>query len=251
MDTPTNDTPGDADTAPNAASSPDGTASAGDAPDAGDAPGAGEALGDEDASSAGGAPGAEGSSWSWRAGWTEPLRRRPIPVVLAAVAVTGLLVWRIGVRPDLPAFLVLGVVGTALATVDIASKRLPDPLTLPLYGAGLALLGAAVPATDDGGARFLYALTGLAGLWLLFAVQWFAVPGKIGLGDVKLAGVLGMYLGWLGYGAWMLGVLAMFVLAGVFAAALLALRRAGRGTELPYGPFMLAGALAGALVHAG
>jgi leader peptidase (prepilin peptidase)/N-methyltransferase len=172
-------------------------------------------------------------------------------VVLAAAAVIALLAWRIGIRADLPAFVVLGGVGTALAAVDLASKRLPDPLTLPLYGAGLALLGAAVPATDDGGARFLYALAGLAGLWLLFAVQWFAVPGKIGLGDVKLAGVLGLYLGWLGYGAWMLGVLAMFVSAGAFAAVLLALRRAGRGSELPYGPFMLAGALAGVLVHAG
>ncbi|GAA2407559.1 hypothetical protein GCM10010191_14870 [Actinomadura vinacea] len=76
------------------------------------------------------------SAWSLRADWTAPLRRRPLPVALAAAAVLALLTWRIGPRADLPAFLVLGVAGTALAAVDVALRRLPDPLTLPLYGAG-------------------------------------------------------------------------------------------------------------------
>ena len=186
-----------------------------------------------------------------RTPWTEPLRRRPVPVVLAAAVAAGLLVWRIGARPDLPAFLLLGIAGTALAAIDIATKRLPDPLTYSLYGAGAALLGVAAAVTDGGGVRFGFALIGLAGLWLLFAVQYVIAPDKIGRGDVKLAGALGLHLGWLGYDAWMLGVLAMFVLAGLVAAALLALRRAGRGSELPYGPFMLAGTLVGVLVHAG
>ncbi|MFC5750510.1 prepilin peptidase [Actinomadura rugatobispora] len=190
-------------------------------------------------------------SWWVRGGWTGVVRRRALPIAVVAVVVAGLLVWRVEVRPDLPAFLVLGAVGTVLGAVDIASKRLPDPLTLPMYGAGAALLAVAAPATEDGGARLLYALFGLAGLWLLLAVQWVVVPDKIGLGDVKLAGVLGLYLGWVGYGAWVLGVLAMYVPSGVFAVTLLALRRAGRKSELPFGPFMLAGALIGILVHAG
>ncbi|GAA2579313.1 prepilin peptidase [Actinomadura fulvescens] len=188
--------------------------------------------------------------WSLRADWTEPLRARPVRVALTCAAVLALLTWRVGVRADLPAFLWLGAAGTALGFVDVAIKRLPDPLTLPSYGAGAALLGAAAPFTEDGGGRFPHALAGLAALWALFAVQWLLLPGAIGLGDVKLAGVLGLYLGWLGLDAWLLGVAATFVIGGVCAAGLLAARRAGRGSELPYGPFLLLGTLLAVLVHA-
>ncbi|MFI0445158.1 prepilin peptidase [Actinomadura sp. 6N118] len=189
--------------------------------------------------------------WSFRAGWTEPLRARPVPVVLTCVAVLALLAWRIGAEPVLPAFLYLGVAGTALGFVDVAIKRLPDPLTLPSYGAGVVLLGLAAPFTEDGGGHFLHALFGLAALWALFAVQWLLIPNAIGLGDVKLAGVLGLYLGWLGLDAWLLGVVATFVFGGLFAAGLLVARRAGRKSELPYGPFLLLGTLVAVLVHTG
>ncbi|MFG2000063.1 prepilin peptidase [Spirillospora sp. NPDC048911] len=188
--------------------------------------------------------------WSLRADWTEPLRARPVPAALVCAAVLALLTWRVGVEPALPAFLCLGTVGTALGFVDVAIKRLPDPLTLPSYGVGAALLGAAAPFTDGGSGRFLHALIGLAALWALFAVQWFLMPSAIGLGDVKLAGVLGLYLGWLGLDAWLLGVVATFVIGGLVAAGLLAARRTGRKSELPYGPFLLLGALLAVLVHA-
>jgi leader peptidase (prepilin peptidase)/N-methyltransferase len=192
----------------------------------------------------------EESAWSWHADWTEPVRRHRVPVLLAGTVVLGLLAWRIGLRADLLAFAYLGCAGTVLGVVDISMRRLPDPLTLPSYPIGMALLGAAVPFTPDGGDRFVDALIGLGALWVLFAVQWFLVPRGFGLGDVKLSGVLGLYLGWLGYEAWVLGVFSTFLLGGVYALALLVLRRAGRRSTIPFGPFMLAGALVGTLVHA-
>jgi leader peptidase (prepilin peptidase)/N-methyltransferase len=148
---------------------------------------------------------------------------------------------------ELAAYLYLAAVGTLLAFVDVAVKRLPDPYTLPSYLIGPALLGVAVLTGGDP-VRLGHALIGLAVLWALYAVQHLFAPGAIGWGDVKLAGVLGLYLGWLGAPAWWLGMLAGFVLGGLYAIGLLVTRRGSRKSEIPFGPFMLAGALAGILV---
>ncbi|MFI0351620.1 prepilin peptidase [Actinomadura sp. 9N407] len=166
------------------------------------------------------------------------------------MVVGGLIAWRVGLRPELVAFLYLGVVGTALGFVDVALKRLPDPLTLSSYPIGVALLGAAAPFVEDGGGRFVAALVGLAALWALFAVQWFCFPNALGFGDVKLSGVLGLYLGWFGTDAWVLGVFSMFLLGGLYSIGLLVLRRAGRKETIPFGPFMLLGALVGVVAYA-
>ncbi|MFF5260634.1 prepilin peptidase [Actinomadura viridis] len=191
-----------------------------------------------------------GPTWSWRADWTAPVRDRPLPVLLIAVATEAALCLSVGRRPDLAAFLYLGLVGTLLGVIDAHLRRLPDPLTLPSYPAGMVLLGAAAPFLDGGGGRFVDALFGLAALWALFAVQWVVVPSALGFGDVKLSGVLGLYLGWLGMDAWVLGTFAMFVTGGLYAVGLLVLRRAKRKESMPFGPFMLLGALIGILVHA-
>lgn len=178
-----------------------------------------------------------------RAGWAEPVRHHLVLVIMGCAAATGFIVWRIGTRPELPAFLYLGVVGILLSVIDVVLQRLPDPLTLASYGVGATLLGVAALCSDEGGQRFVHALVGLAALWALFAVQWLGAPGAIGLGDVKLAGVLGLYLGWLGLRSWIVGVVAMFVLGALIAIALVATRRADRKTSIPFGPFMIAGTM--------
>lgn len=183
-------------------------------------------------------------------GWAEPVARRPVAVGVAAAAVLALVAWRIGPVPALPAFLYLAATGVVLTVIDVALKRLPDPLTLPSYAVGLLALGLAAPFTDRGGVRLLHALMGMAALFLVYAVQWFIVPNQIGLGDVKLAGVLGLYLGWLGLPAWVFGTCAGYVLAALYAVGLLAARRATLKSHIPFGPFMLAGVLAAVLAHA-
>jgi leader peptidase (prepilin peptidase)/N-methyltransferase len=175
--------------------------------------------------------------------WTEPVTGRPVPIALVTIAVLALLGWRIGLRPDLAAFVYLGVVGVLLAFIDVALKRLPDPLTLPSYAIGAALLGLAAPFTDQGGTRYVHALIGMAALWFLYALQWVIVPNQIGLGDVKLSGVLGLYLGWLGLPAWVVGVFGMFLLGGFYSVVLLVSGRATRKSSIPFGPFMLVGTL--------
>jgi leader peptidase (prepilin peptidase)/N-methyltransferase len=70
----------------------------------------------------------------------------------------------------------------------------------------------------------------------------------MGFGDVKLSGVLGLYTGWLGWGAWAVGLFLGFFLGGLFGIALLVAKKGGRKTAVPFGPFMLLGALAAVLV---
>jgi leader peptidase (prepilin peptidase)/N-methyltransferase len=93
----------------------------------------------------------------------------------------------------------------------------------------------------------LSAAIGGLGTFLLYLVLALAVPGGMGFGDVKLAGVVGLFLGFLGWVPLFVGVFAAFVLGGVFGVVLMTFRRAGRRSAIPFGPWMLAGAWVGAV----
>jgi leader peptidase (prepilin peptidase)/N-methyltransferase len=173
--------------------------------------------------------------------------RRRLGLALLAGAVLGALAWRFGPGMELVAFAYFGAVGSLLAVIDVAVKRLPDPFTLPSYPIGVLLLALAAPFAADGVDRFVGALAGMAALWFCYALQYFIRPEAVGLGDVKLSGVIGLYLGWLGKTPWTIGVLAGLLLGGFFGVTLLVLRRAGRKDAIPFGPFLLAGALVGVL----
>jgi leader peptidase (prepilin peptidase)/N-methyltransferase len=151
---------------------------------------------------------------------------------------------RFGLSPVLPAFLLLAALAPALAVIDLRCRRLPDPLTLPAYPAAALLLALAAPAVPDGGRHFLSAVASLAAAWLFFALLALIQPGGLGWGDVKLSGVLGLYLGWLGAAAVAAGLLGAFVLAALAGMGLIAAGRATRKSQLPFGPFMLASAIA-------
>ena len=155
--------------------------------------------------------------------------------------------WRFGASAVLPAYLYLGAAGTLLAFIDLEVKRLPDRFTLTSYVVGPVLLAGAAPFADDGVQRLVYALIGMGVLWVIYFLQHFLLPQAIGRGDMKLSGVLGLYLGWLGADAWVTGVVAGAILGGIVAVALVLARRSSWKSELPYGPFMLAGTLIGIL----
>ncbi|MGN6609592.1 MAG: prepilin peptidase [Jatrophihabitans sp.] len=149
----------------------------------------------------------------------------------------------VGARPELVGFLVLTVVGVALATIDLMVHRLPDRFVLAAF-AGLAasfVVGAVVRADAT---RLLTALLGAVVLGACYFVLGVVGAGRFGLGDVKLAVVLGLALGWFGWRAVLVGSLLAFLLNGVVTLALLAARRVTLKTELPFGPFMLAAAAA-------
>jgi leader peptidase (prepilin peptidase)/N-methyltransferase len=144
----------------------------------------------------------------------------------------------------LPAYLYLAAISVALTLIDLDTHTLPNRIVLPSYPVVAVLLTLASWGTGDW-AALLRAAIGGAVLWVFYFVLVLVYPRGMGFGDVKLAGILGMYLGWVGWGALVVGAFAAFVLGGVFSVALLALRRAGRKSGIPFGPWMLLGAAVG------
>lgn len=165
---------------------------------------------------------------------------RGTTALVGAVVFGGLAADR-GADPALPALLLVAAIGLALAVVDLACLRLPDPLVGAAALAGG--LGLAVTALVSGVPGRL--LTALAGAAVSFAgyVLLALLPGaRLGFGDVKLAAALGLPLGWLGWPTLGLGLLLPHLLNGVTVLALLAAGRVRRDTPLPLGPAMLTGA---------
>ncbi len=170
------------------------------------------------------------------------------PIVEATTGVLfAVMALRFGFDPVLPAYLYLAAVGLALAMIDLDCKRLPDALTLPSYPVVAVLLGIAALAGSDSG-DWLRALLGGAAMYAVYFALCFAYPAGMGFGDVKLAGVLGMYTAWIGWGAWAVGLFLGFLLGGLFGIALIVAKRGGRKTAVPFGPFMLLGVLIAVLV---
>lgn len=166
-----------------------------------------------------------------------------LSATLATIATVVAVALRFGLSPAAPAFCALAAAGVPLAFFDARTLRLPNVVTLPAYPASLALLGVAAPFVPGGVGRLGHAAIGMATAVAFFSVIALLSPAGLGAGDVKLAGPLGAYLGWLGAAAFVAGVLAAWLLAGVTAIGLLAAGRATRKTALPFGPFLIAATL--------
>ncbi len=158
---------------------------------------------------------------------------------------TGLLfaamAWRFGLSWELPAYLYFAAIAVALALIDLDTRRLPNVITLPSYAVAgaLLLLPAAIEGSWD---SYLRAWLGGLALFAFYFLLAFIYPAGMGFGDVKLAGVIGLYLGWLGWGSVLVGAFLGFLLGAVVGVALIVFGSAGRKSAIPFGPFMLAGA---------
>jgi len=170
------------------------------------------------------------------------------PAVEASTGVLfGLIGWRFGLSPLVAALLFVAATGVALALIDLDHQRLPFRITVPATVVTVLLLG--VDAVAGGPAPIVVAVAS-AGVWLaVYGGVWLATAGRgMGLGDVVLAPLLGLVLGWLGWGSSLVGLAGGFVLGAVVGVALIAAGRAGRRSRVPHGPFMLAGAALGLFV---
>lgn len=143
--------------------------------------------------------------------------------------------------------LLLPVCGV-LAAVDARSHRLPDRLVALAYAVLLVPLVAGVLAGSVTGSRLGWALAAGAVTMVGYFLLGLLRVGGLGLGDVKLSGALGTWLGLFGWEAAVAGVVLTFVLGGLWALTLLVSRRAGLRDHVALGPWMI---LAAALVTAG
>jgi leader peptidase (prepilin peptidase)/N-methyltransferase len=161
----------------------------------------------------------------------------------ASAVVGGLVGGSLGWVWPLLFLLPLVPVGVALAIVDWRTRLLPTRVIAPSYVVLVALVlvcAALTRDTDD--------LVRAGWGWLvaggLFLALWLVHPRGLGYGDVRLSGVLGIALGYLGWGPLVVGVYAGFLLGG-FGGGLLAVARVVERRAIPFGPFMLVGALVG------
>jgi leader peptidase (prepilin peptidase) / N-methyltransferase len=170
----------------------------------------------------------------------EPISPRyPLVELGTAVLFGGVAVW-CGLSWSLPAYLYLAGISVALSAIDLDVRRLPDKIVLPSYVVALVLLLLPAVAEGRGDAYLRAALTGV-GLFAFYFLLALIYPAGMGFGDVKLSGVLGIYLGWYSWGLAILATFVAFLLGAVVGVAVMVRTREGRRTKVPFGPFMLLG----------
>jgi leader peptidase (prepilin peptidase)/N-methyltransferase len=175
-----------------------------------------------------------------------PLPRHTMWLVVAVALTWASLTFRLGGQVHwslLPAYLYLGAIGSALTLIDLDVHRLPDLIVLPSYPIAFVLLLVPTVVSGDWAALLRGVLAGPA-LFVGYLVLALISPGGggLGFGDVKLAGVLGLLLGWVGWGPAIVSVLAAFIIGGLIALILLLLRRTSRSSSIAFGPSMILGA---------
>jgi leader peptidase (prepilin peptidase) / N-methyltransferase len=184
-------------------------------------------------------PDRENAAW-YRGAATSP--RRMLITAATAVVLGALAGGAAGLSALLPAFVVLALVGTPLTVIDYEHHRLPNRLVYPVAIGAIVLLVVAAAVRHDW-SDLLRAVEGGAVVFaVLFAIMLIS-PRSFGYGDVRLGGVLGLYLGFESWAAVYYGILGGFVLGTVVAVGLLSARRANRKTAIAFGPMLLLGAL--------
>ncbi|WP_410593622.1 prepilin peptidase [Amycolatopsis sp. lyj-23] len=161
--------------------------------------------------------------------------------ILTALAF-GALAWRFGHLFDLLPYSVLAAIGVALGVIDILEQRLPSVLVY----SGVALVGvlfATSAILHSRGPDFLRALVGMAVIAVFYLALALISRGGLGAGDVKLGGLLGLALGWLGWSALVTATILGWFVAALVWLLLRAARRRRRGSLVPMGPYLLLGAL--------
>ena len=192
------------------------------------------------------------AAWSLRVGdqgQPDPLPRRLWATCLASGLACAAMVVIVGVGPTLPAWWAYALGGVAISRTDLARHRIPDVLALGTLAVGAALL---FYASMQQGASDAYLRAWIAAAASFAVFLLLSIGGKtgLGMGDVKLAPTLGLYLGYYGWTDLVLGLFAGFVLGAVVGLFIVVAVRArgGKATEalrraIPFGPFLLVGAL--------
>ncbi|MDT5202649.1 MAG: leader peptidase (prepilin peptidase) / N-methyltransferase [Mycobacterium sp.] len=152
--------------------------------------------------------------------------------------------------PALPALLYFAAAGITLAFIDLDTRRLPNAIVLPSYPILAVLLGGAAWWQHAWLALARAGAGSIALFGFYFLLVWL-YPAGMGFGDAKLAGVLGGVMAYVSWSTLLIGAFAGFLFGAVVGIGLLASGRGTRKTAVPFGPFMIAGALTAILLATG
>lgn len=168
-------------------------------------------------------------------------RGRPFAAILTAAlfAASSL---RFGFEAALPAYCFFFAVLVAVAAIDLELRVIPNCILRPALAMTVVLLGGATIAGGAGWAAIDSLLGGVAAFAALGLVH-LAHPRGLGFGDVRLAGFIGLYLGWLGLPNVAVGLVLGCLLAVVFGLVVMVATRSGLMARLPFAPFLAAGAV--------
>ncbi len=171
--------------------------------------------------------------------------RRPINSAPLAVlgALLGALTYRqFGFSLEMVAFGLMIAMCIEQSIIDFVTHRLPRGVTFRAAIVGVPLLALAAINIDDNG-RILVMFASFIVTLALFALFTAVSKGGVGGGDVRLAPVLAMFLGWLGASHVYIGLGIGFIIGGIAAAGMLVTRRASASTRIAFGPFLCIGAV--------
>jgi leader peptidase (prepilin peptidase)/N-methyltransferase len=171
-----------------------------------------------------------------------PIAVRYPLVELLTGAVFAAVTARIGLEWSLPAFLVVVAGLIALSFIDLDTYLLPKKVVYPVLLAGAVSFGGAALLAGDGRGAVEAAAGGAGAFTVLFVIHVIS-PRGMGFGDVRLAAVIGMMLGWIELPAVAVGLFLAFLLASVVGIGLMVAGRRGRKDRVPFGPFLAAGAV--------
>ncbi len=170
--------------------------------------------------------------------------REPIPLGYPLVEVANAALWiaaavRFGFTWALIPFLLLFSTLLAQSVIDFELYRLLDRITFPVLGASIALI-AAVSVIEGEPDRIVWALAGAVGYFVFLFVPAFLYPKGMGLGDVKLALLMGLFLGWINPLLCLYALIAASLL-GLVAGVVLYVARGRKSAEFPFGPWLALG----------
>ncbi|MGH9062693.1 MAG: prepilin peptidase [Acidimicrobiales bacterium] len=172
----------------------------------------------------------------------EPISPRyPVIEALTAALFVGVTL-RLGLDLSVLAYWLFAAALVAVAAIDLEHHIVPNRVVYPTLAVAVPLLVLAA-VVDHSPAALLRAAIGGAAAFVALLVIHLVQPRGMGFGDVRLAGVIGVFLGWLGLGLVALGLFVGFLLAAAAGIALMAAGRAGRRSQVPFAPFLAAGAM--------
>lgn len=172
-----------------------------------------------------------------------PISVRYPLVEFMCAALFALVAWRHTDSAALPVFLVLTATLLAISVIDLEYYIVPNRILGPVTVVSIILLAATALDSDIGIDVFVRAIAGAFAAFGVLLVVHLISPRGMGFGDVKLAFLLGLNLGWLGWGEVMLGFFLAFFLGSVVGIGLILTRVRSRKQHVPFAPFLAAGTM--------